>query len=570
MDTIHEVFAARVAAAPDKIALHGHDEVLTYAQLDARADEIARRLVARGIGVESRVGVLAERSAGLVATLLGILKAGAAYVPVDPRQPDHWRATSLRSAGVSCFLDAAGTETQHALLTDPEPDGGRPARAGGGTLAYVAFTSGSTGAPKGVAVPHEAVLRLVRDQPYAPVEPDDRFLQFAPVAFDASTFEIWAPLLNGAELLVYPPGEPSLAELARFVSDNKITTLWLTAGLFQQIVDHHLDLLANLRRLVVGGDVVSARHVGLVLSRSPGVQLVNGYGPTENTTFTCCHEITAGESGPVPIGRPISGTEVRVLDSRLQPAEVGELYAVGSGLARGYLGAPGRTAARFVADPWSSPPGGRMYRTGDLVRVRPDGVLEFLGRTDRQVKINGFRVEPGEVEEVLAGLPAVRAVAIVAQPGPTGALRLAAFVVPHRGQTVSVLGMRRHVADTLPDYARPTAYRIVDELPLTANGKIDRAALTATESHERPDLFTDYVPPRTAVETLISEMWSDLLGVDQVGVDDDFIALGGYSLLSMRMTADIAADFGVTVTPRDFYLRPTVAGLAALVEERRR
>ncbi|GAA3011172.1 hypothetical protein JCM13580A_61880 [Streptomyces drozdowiczii] len=570
MDTVHEVFSAQAAATPNKVALHGHDSVLTYTQLDARADEIARRLAARGIGVESRVGVLAERSLGLVVTLLGILKVGAAYVPVDPRQPDDWRARALRSAGVSCLLDATGAVIEPSTLADPAPAGDRVTRAGGGNLAYVAFTSGSTGAPKGVAIPHESVLRLVLDQAYAPVEPDDRFLQFAPVAFDASTFEIWAPLLNGAELLVHPPGEPSLAELARFVSEHKITTLWLTVGLFQQVVDHHLDLLANVRCLVVGGDMVSPRHAELVLLRLPGIRLVNGYGPTENTTFTCCHDITAGDTDPVPVGRPIAGTEVRVLDARLRPAEVGELYAVGSGLARGYLGEPGQTGSRFVADPWSSPPGGRMYRTGDLVRVRSDGVLEFLERSDRQTKINGFRVEPGEVETVLAHLPGVRSVAVVAQPGPTGALRLAAFVAPHRGQVVSVLGLRRQMTEALPDYARPATYRIVDELPLTANGKVDRLALAGTVSRERPDLFSDFVPPATGVEVLIAEIWSDLLGVDRIGIDDDFIALGGHSLLSMRMTEDVAREFGVTIASRDFYLRPTVAGLAALVEERRR
>lgn len=569
MSTVHELFSARATETPDKAALHGHDGVLTYAQVDARADEVACRLADQGVGVESRVGVLAERSSALVVTLLGVLKVGAAYVPLDSRQPAEWRAKALRAVGARCLLDSTGAVIELLAPAAPAASGDQEIRTSDSSLAYVAFTSGSTGAPKGVAVPHEAILRLVRDQAFAQVQPDDRFLQFAPVAFDASTFEIWAPLLNGAELLVYPPDEPSLAELAHFVSDNKITTLWLTAGLFQQVVDHHLDLMANLRSLVVGGDVVSPRHAELVLAELPGVRLVNGYGPTENTTFTCCHDITAGDTDPVPIGRPITGTDVRVLDDRLQPAEVGELYAVGSGLARGYLGEPGLTGARFVADPWSTPPGGRMYRTGDLVQVRPDGVLEFLKRADLQVKINGFRVEPGEVETVLGQLPGVRSAAVVAQPGPTGALRLAAFVTPHRGKVVSVLAVRRQVAEALPDYARPATYRIVDELPLTDNGKVDRSALAGIVSRERPDLFTDFVPPRTPVEILIAEIWSDLLNVDRVGIEDDFIALGGHSLLSMRMTEDIAREFGVMIRPQDFYLRPTVAGLAALVEESR-
>ncbi|MGW3962985.1 amino acid adenylation domain-containing protein [Amycolatopsis sp. NPDC005003] len=560
MTTIQEAFRARATAAPERIAVRGDDHDLTYAELDTRADEIASRLVAHGVVPGSKVGVLARRSPGMVVTLLGILKAGAAYVAVDPRQPAGWRATALASAGVHCVTDASGA------LTGPV----KPAERTPADLAYVAFTSGSTGVPKGVAVPHEAVLRLVLHQPALPVGPDERFLQFAPVAFDASTFEIWAPLLNGAELVVFPPGEESLAELAKFVRTHEITTLWLSAGLFQQVVDRHVDELAGVRRLVVGGDVVSPRHAALVLERVPGLRLVNGYGPTENTTFTCCHDVTADAAAPVPIGRPIAGTGVRVLDARLRPTDVGELYATGTGLARGYVGAPEATAARFVADPWSTSPGARMYRTGDLVRRRADGVLEFLGRADEQVKINGFRVEPGEVETALAAQPGVREVAVVAQPGPAGALKLVAFVAPQRGQTVSVLGLRRSLTDTLPDYARPAAYRIVNELPLTTNGKVDRRALAEEVSRDRPDLFTDYVPPRTPVETLLAQMWSDLLGIDGIGVDDDFVVLGGYSLLSMRMTADIAKEFGVTVSPREFYLRPTVAGLSALVEERTR
>lgn len=568
MNMVHEVLAERVAATPDKVAVRGDDCVLTYAELDARANRAGERLRALGMGRESTVGVVARRSVELVVTLLGVLKSGAAYVPVDPRQPDRWRTTALRSMRRAASrgrdrhraAGVRGGQTGSGRRTGPG-NGGRPSR-----LCRVHL--GVHWYPRGVAVPHEAVLRLALDPTCAPLDPHDRYLQFAPVAFDASTFEIWPPLLGGAELVVHPASEPSSAELAEFISAQKITTLWMTAGLFQLMVDAHVDHLAGVRRLVVGGDVVSPRHAAEILARVPGLRLVNGYGPTENTTFTCCHEVAPGEPGPLPIGRPITGTGVRVLDARLTPAVEGELYATGSGLARGYAGAPGLTAARFVCDPWSSPPGGRMYRTGDRVRVRPDGVLEFLGRADRQIKINGFRVEPGEVESALATQPGVRAVAVVAQPTTTGTQQLVAFVAPHRGQVLSVLGLRKQATAALPDYARPASYRVVDGLPLTVNGKVDRAELAGRVSRERPDLFTDYVPPRSLLEKQIAEMWSDLLGIDRIGVDDDFIVLGGHSLLSMRMTADIATEFAVALTPLDFYLRPTVAGLATLIEER--
>ncbi|MEU9609107.1 non-ribosomal peptide synthetase [Streptomyces sp. NPDC048057] len=570
MNTIHEALAGRIKATPHKVAVRGGDHAVTYAQLDVRADEVAKRLWDLGIGAESTVGVLARRSTDLVVTLVGILRAGAAYVPVDPRQPAAWRATALRSTGVRLILDERAEVLTECDPPGPATDTSRAMRMAGGNLAYVAFTSGSTGTPRGVAVPHEGVLRLARDRTCAPLDPHDRYLQFAPVAFDASTFEIWPALLGGAELVVHPAGDPSLAELAGFIHDQRITTLWLTSGLFQQMVDLHIDRLVQVRRLFVGGDVVPPRHAADALARVPGLRLVNGYGPTENTTFSCCHQISPGASGPVPIGRPITGSDVRILDERLTPSAQGELYVTGTGLARGYAGAPGPTAQRFVCDPWSPTPGGRMYRTGDRVRVGADGVIEFLGRIDRQVKINGFRVEPGEVEAVLAGQPAVRAAAVVPRPDSSGTPRLTAFVVPHRGRTVSVLKLRKDVAEALPDYARPASYRVVDELPLTDNGKVDRAALVALGSRERPELFTDYLAPRTPLEAQLTGLWSDLLGVDRIGVEDDFIALGGYSLLGMRMTADIAAEYGVTITPRDFYLGPTVAGLAALIEERSR
>ena len=431
--TIAGLFEAQAGRTPDAPAVTFEAERLTYQDLNEQADRLAHYLRAGGVGPEVRVGICLERSLQLVIAVLGVLKAGGVYVPLDPSQPQERLRFLLADAQVGVVL----TERRHlerwtpggpatVVCLDSEraaiarmPQGPLQSGASAEHLAYVMYTSGSTGQPKGVAVPHRAVVRLVRDTNYFRGGPEEVFLQLAPMAFDASTFELWGALLTGSHLVIAPPGALSLEEIGRIVQQSRVTTLWLTAGLFHLMVDERLEDLRGVRQLFAGGDVLSVAHVKRVLREVPGCRLVNGYGPTESTTFACCHPITSEDlQASVPIGRPIANTTVYVLDRRLNLVPVGipgELYLGGAGLARGYLCRPGLTAERFVPAPATiagDGPGGRLYRTGDRVRWRANGTLEFLGRLDQQVKVRGYRVEPGEIEVTLCEHPAVQGAAV--------------------------------------------------------------------------------------------------------------------------------------------------------------
>ncbi|MFL5542185.1 MAG: non-ribosomal peptide synthetase, partial [Longimicrobiaceae bacterium] len=437
---VHRLFERRAAETPDAVAVEFADVRLTYAELNARANRLARRLLAAGVGPEARVGVAMERSAGLIVALLAVLKAGAAYVPLDAGYPPDRLAFMLADGEVSVLVvagevpaalaDFGGTVLRagHAGegVGDPDADGGDadlPLDGGGKRLAYVVYTSGSTGQPKGVAVPHRGVVRLVRGTDYAELGPDQVFLQLAPVSFDTSQLEIWGALLNGGRLVVAPPNPLTLRQIGALLEEKGITTLWLTTGLFHRMIDEELEALGRVRQLLAGGDVLSVAHVGRLLEAHPRLRLINGYGPTENATFTTCHTVlpedTDGASLDVgrpvararvsiPIGVPVANSTAYVLDAGGRPCPLGvpgELYAGGDGVARGYLGRPALTAERFVPDPFSAEPGARLYRTGDRVRRREGGTLEFLGRIDQQAKVRGYRVEPGEVEEALKAHP---------------------------------------------------------------------------------------------------------------------------------------------------------------------
>ncbi|HYO14111.1 MAG TPA: amino acid adenylation domain-containing protein, partial [Thermoanaerobaculia bacterium] len=498
---------------------------------------------------------------------------------LDPSYPTERLRLLAADAGLAVLLTGSRLADRFAgvpvplLLLDREagaiarrPAGGPLPLARPENLAYVMYTSGSTGVPKGVAVTHRNVVRLVRETNYASFAPDEVFLQLAPLSFDAATWEVWGPLLNGGRLEVFPAHVPTLEELASFLAERRVTSLWLTAGLFHQMAERHAESLRSVRWVLTGGDVVSPPHAARALEAMEGI-LANGYGPTEGTTFTTWYPVPRGgaAAGPLSIGRPIANTRVHVLDRRLQPVPVGvpgELLVGGDGLARGYLGRPDLTAERFVPDPLASEPGGRIYRTGDLARWRPDGTLDFLGRLDDQVKIRGFRVEPGEVEAALAGHPAVREAAVAVRPDPAGGRRLVAYVALEEGGTVRAV--REDLRRGLPEPMVPAVFVELPALPLNANGKVDRKALPEPERTAEENA---YEAPRTPTEERLAAIWAELLGAGRVGIHDDFFDLGGHSLLATRVASRVREDFGVELPLRALFEAPTVASLAARIEE---
>ncbi len=576
--TVSDLFETQVEKTPDAIALVFQNKELTYAELNRRANQLAHHLISLGVGPEVLVGVCVERSLEMVVALLGILKAGGAYLPLDPSYPEERLAFMLDDGNVTVLitqekleaslpryrakliiLECLAADPQHCPDTNPEP------KVNPDHLAYVIYTSGSTGTPKAVMVPHRGVVRLVKDTDYADFDAAQTFLQFAPISFDASTFEIWGALLNGARLVVFPPHTPSLDELADALTHDKITTLWLTASLFHLMVDHHLERLTGLRQLLAGGDVLSVSHVRKFLPAASGCRLINGYGPTENTTFTCCHTVTPQSIvSSVPIGRPIANTQVYILDPQLNPVPIGvpgELHIGGAGLARGYLSRHELTQEKFIPNPFSEERGARLYKTGDLVRYLADGNIEFLGRIDHQVKIRGFRIEPGEIEAVLNRHAQVNACAVIAREDTPRDKRLVAYVVAAEENAPGDARLRDHLKQTLPDYMLPSAFVVLDKLPLTPNGKLDRKSLPAPECRAE----ASYVAPRTPTQETLAAIWAEVLKLDKIGIHDNFFELGGHSLLATQVISRIRASLKVELPLRSLFERPTVAELAAVI-----
>ena len=396
---------------------------------------------------------------------------------------------------------------------------------------------------------------------YIELTPDDVFLHLAPLSFDASTFEIWGALLNGAKLVVSPDGPLDIPNLKRIIAKSGVSVLWLTAALFHRVVDEDLPAIAGVRQLLAGGDVLSVPHVRKLVAAQNGGRLINGYGPTEGTTFSACFPVS-GQSDfydAVPIGRPISNTQVYVLDGGLEPVPAGvsgELYIAGSGLARGYVGRAGLTAERFVADPFGAA-GSRMYRTGDLARWRGDGVLEFLGRADAQVKVRGFRIEPGEIEAALVGHGSVAQAAVIAREDGPGGKRLVGYVVAAGDAVPDAAVLRAHLGQSLPEHMVPSAFVVLDRLPLTPNGKLDRRALPAPEQ----PVGAVRRAPRTPQEEILCGLFAEVLGLERVGIDDNFFALGGHSLLATRLISRIRSTLDVELAIRSLFEAPTVEAL---------
>jgi amino acid adenylation domain-containing protein len=575
--TIGARFAAVVARQPRATAVRAAGVTMTYAGLSAAADRLAARLALAGAGEESLVALLLPRSAALVVAQLAVIRAGGCYLPLDPGDPRERLSRLLAASGATVvatdqppgWLPAGVTAVP---VSSPPPPPQAPGEAGGtGTgprhpdaAAYVMYTSGSTGEPKGVVTTHQGVVGLAADHRFrggGAGGAHRRVLFHSPYTFDAATYEVWVPLLNGGTVVVAPPEPVSPDLLARVLPQERVTALWLTAELFRAIADLAPGVLSPLQEIWAGGDVLAPEAVARIQRHCPELTVVNGYGPTETTVFATSHR--AGRPVPsagVPIGRPIDHTRAYLLDTRLRPVPggtVGELYLAGGGLARGYLGRPGGTAERFVANPYGAP-GERMYRTGDLVRWTASGLLDFVGRADDQVKVRGFRVEPGEVEAALERCAGVTRAVVTARRDPAAGQRLVAHLVLADG--VTPRAVRRQAARTLPAHLLPSAWATVDSIPLTPHGKVDRAALPEPEPAAPPSRAA-----ATARERQLCDVFAEVLGVP-AGPDDDFFALGGHSLLALRLAGRVEARLGTRIPVGTVFDAPTPAALAARLD----
>ena len=574
--TVTGLFRRQVNAAPDAIALVEGDARLSYAELDRRCDLIARRLQQLGVRSGDSVGLLLDRSLAAVVALIGILKAGGAYVPVPTDFPPEriaymfGEAQARHVVTTQAFRHLVPAEQAVFLLDDTLDNAERgswnePA-IDGESVAYVMYTSGSTGTPKGIEICHRSILRLVVGVDYVDLAPGRAMLHAAPLGFDAATLEIWGPLLNGGCCVVHDERVPTGAGLARTIARHGVHTAWLTAALFNAVVDDDPTHLAGLSQLFTGGEALSVPHVRRALAALPGLTLSNGYGPTECTTFATTHRIAPtlpADTRSVPLGRPIKDTVLRVLSpamALLPCGFVGELCIGGHGLARGYLRQPELSADRFVPDPFGGPDD-RLYRTGDLARWLPDGTIEFIGRRDGQVKIHGHRIETGEIEAAILAHPEVQSCAVVARPDADGQLRLVAYLVA-RGRQLSWQALRSHLAARLPAALMPAAQVWLAQLPVTPNGKLDRRALPEPAAG-RPELSQPSEEPQDAVEQQVCEAFARALRIDKVGRNDNFFDLGGDSLLVLQVLAELKRDTALPLSTNLFFRDPTPKAMAA-------
>ncbi|HEY9345887.1 MAG TPA: amino acid adenylation domain-containing protein, partial [Inquilinus sp.] len=589
--TLPGLFEAQCARTPDAVALVFEDERLSYRELNARANRLAHRLIARGAGPETVVALGLPRSLDMVVGLLAILKTGAAYLPLDPDYPAERLAFMLGDAKPAALVTNSGlahrlaTDTPRLLLDDPElvqalaeapddnlTDADRTRPLGAQHPAYVIYTSGSTGTPKGVVMPGAPLVNLMKwHATVIPGQAGTRVAQFAALSFDASAHELMSALFTGKTLFILDAEtRRNPADLAIWLERNAIEELFAPNPVLKAIYEASTEQqrkLPALRDVIQAGEALTADESVHSFYRSqPLCTLHNDYGPTEThvvTAYTLPRDVVARWPTSIPIGAPIWNTQIYVLDAGLRPVPVGvagELYIAGAGLARGYLGRAGLTAQRFVACPFGTP-GSRMYRTGDLARWRSDGVLDFLGRADEQVKIRGFRIEPGEVAAALSSHPAVGQAAVIAREDQPGQKQLVGYVVAALGASPEAAELRRHVGQRLPEHMVPAAVVVLEALPLTANGKLDRRALPA------PTYGTVVSrAPRTAQEQILAELFAEVLGLESVGPDDSFFDLGGHSLLATRLVSRIRSALGVDLSIRTLFEAPTVAALDGRID----
>ena len=587
--SIQSLFEEEVTRHPESIALLGDEISVTYRELDERANRLSHRLIDSGITPGASVGICLQRSIDLIAGILAILKSGGVYVPLDPEYPRERLGFMMDDAAIRALVANAETNPHVKPLAtarqveillvgnlpsvDSEDESNSPGvSTPADQIAYTMYTSGSTGKPKGADIPHRAILRLVKETDFVELSEREVFLQYAPVSFDASTLEIWGPLLNGGTLVIPPPKALSLDQLGEQIRKHGVTTLWLTSGLFNLMVDERIDDLQGLRQLLAGGDVLSVHHVQKALNSLPDTRLINGYGPTENTTFTCCFTIPRQDwqGRSIPIGRPIDNTLVYIVDASLRltpPGVPGEILAGGDGLFLGYRNQPQLNQEKLIPNPFSNENEGLLYRTGDLGRYLEDGNIEFLGRMDDQVKIRGFRVEPREIESILLQHPDVRESVVVLRQ-ELAHKELAAYVVrdnhDHREQNDADLveALRLFVEQKLPPHLVPSSLTCLDFLPLSVNGKVDRHRLP------EPSLpaATKIVAPQSATERSLSLLWLDVLGREVDSTDMSFFDVGGNSLLATQVVSRIRTQYALDMPLHNLFRYSTIRDLSAHID----
>ena len=580
---IHQLFEQQVARDSNTLAITYENQHITYRELNNRSNQLAHYLQKIGVSSDTLVGICMEPSIEMIVAMLGILKAGGAYVPLDPSYPSERLNFMIEDAQVVVLLTNYSLLAQHSLFSHPvvvclDKDWGIIAQQSQknlssnvtiNSLAYVIFTSGSTGKPKGVAIPHKAVNRLVFNTNYIKLNSSDKIAQVSNTSFDAATFEIWGALLHGAQLVgISRDVTLSPQDFAQQLRQKGISIMFLTTALFQQMARTVPQAFTSLRYLLFGGEAVDSRWVEKVLKNKPPQHLIHVYGPTESTTFSSYYEVQdVPEAKSIPIGRPITNTQIYILDQHLQPVPIGvpgELYIGGEGLAQCYLNRPELTARQFIISPQFIR-SERLYKTGDLATLRADGNIEFIGRIDEQVKIRGFRIELGEIEAVLNQFPAVEETVVTIWEEVPDEKHLVAYVVPTLSDTPTSKNLRQFLKEKLPSYMIPSVFVLLESLPLTPNGKVDRRALKVPNNVNFSNQ-EDYVAPRTGVEELLIEIWVSVLGKQPIGVHDNFFELGGHSLLATQLTSRIRDACKMELPVRQLFESPTVASLARYIE----
>gem|GEM_PF-6822539 len=575
---IHALFEIQAQWRPNDTALIFRHQSVTYEALNAKANQLAHFLLGHGVKPDTLVGICMDRSPEMMIALLGILKAGGAYVPLDPAYPKDRLNFMVEDTQAPLILVQHHLKKHFPLSVNVIiyeemienlqnfPSDNPKVPANPDQLAYVIYTSGSTGKPKGVAIPHRGVTRLIFENDYAPFGSDQVYLQLAPITFDASTFEIWGALLHGASCVLYPDQIPEFGTLSSVINRHGITCLWLTAALFNLIIDERPETLANVPTILTGGEALSVAHIKKAQTLLPKSQLVNGYGPTESTTFTCCYQIPDIKNlslASIPIGQPIGNTEVYILDENLCPvaaSEAGELYVGGDGLARGYLNRPELTKKCFIKNPFSEDPASRLYKTGDVCRHLPDGNIEYINRIDFQVKIRGFRIELGEIEAALNDHTDVLQSMVLVREDAPGLKYLSGYVVSRRDGTFDSDGILSFLSKKLPAYMIPSAIVPLDHLPLTPNGKLDRKSVP--DLHALGSSSPMFISPQTETERKLAGIWSELLNVEKINVLDNFFALGGNSLLIIRCAFQIHERLGAQIPLELLFSKPILKDLA--------